>query len=134
MTLFGCAKPHYVSGLEGKIDGIKGDCGLLFSSEDICLKTNWIDKPSESTYGAMELTFTAKNDPSRFIDPVNSPFILLWMPSMGHGSSPVTLERTDVGRFKATEIFFIMPGPWEIRYQLKNGQNVVEEKIQNITI
>lgn len=134
MILFGCAKPHYVSGLEGKIDGIKGDCGLLFSSEDICLKTNWIDKPSESTYGAMELTFTAKNDPSRFIDPVNSPFILLWMPSMGHGSSPVTLERTDVGRFKATEIFFIMPGPWEIRYQLKNGQNVVEEKIQNITI
>jgi hypothetical protein len=123
-----------VSGLEGKIDGISGECGLLFSSEDVCLKTVWIQKPSESTYGEMNLSFVDRYDDTRFIDPTNEPYILLWMPSMGHGSSPVKMERTDVGRFKASEIFFIMPGPWEIRYQLKDGSNVVEEKVQKITI
>ena len=129
-----CAKPHYVSGLEGKIDGISGDCGLLFSSEDGCLKTVWIQKPTESTYGEMNLSFVDRNDDTRFMDPTNEPTIILWMPSMGHGSSPVKMERTDVGRYKASEIFFIMPGPWEIRYQLKDGSNVVEEKVQKITI
>lgn len=129
-----CAKPHYVSGLEGKIDGITGECGFLFSTEDICLKTEWVQKPSESTYGEMNLNFVDRSDQTRFIDPVNGPSIVLWMPSMGHGSSPVKIERTDIGRYKASEIFFIMPGPWDIRYQLKDGSNVVEEKIQKITI
>ncbi|MGE3610570.1 MAG: hypothetical protein AB7I27_13350 [Bacteriovoracaceae bacterium] len=134
LFLCSCAKPHYVTDLEGKIDGISGECGLFFESENLCLKTTWIQRPSESDYGEMELTFVDKMDPSRKIDPVHSPKIVLWMPSMGHGSSPVTLERIDVGHFKASEIFFIMPGPWDIRYQLKDGSNVVEEKIQKITI
>lgn len=129
-----CAKPHYVDGLEGRIDGISGECGLLFSSENLCLKTEWTQKPTESTYGEMTLSFVDRDDQSRFVDPVAEPFILLWMPSMGHGSSPVKIERVDVGRFRASEIFFIMPGPWDIRYQLKDGSQVAEEKIQKVTI
>jgi hypothetical protein len=129
-----CAKPRYVDGLEGRIDGISGECGFLFSSENICLKTEWIQKPTESTYGEMTLSFVDRNDQSRFVDPLTEPFIVLWMPSMGHGSSPVKMERLDIGKFRASEIFFIMPGPWDIRYQLKDGSNVIEEKIQKVTI
>lgn len=132
--LASCAKPRYVEGLEGRIDGISGECGFLFLTENICLKTEWIQKPTESTYGEMTLSFVDRNDQTRFIDPVSEPFIVLWMPSMGHGSSPVKIERLDVGKFRASEIFFIMPGPWDIRYQLKDGSNVIEEKIQKVTI
>lgn len=134
ITFQSCAKPHYVDNLDTKIDGISGECGQLFSSENICLKTEWIQKPTESTYGEMILSYVDASDETRYIDPLHSPFIVLWMPSMGHGSSPVKIERVDVGRYRASEIFFIMPGPWDIRYQLKSGTNVVEEKIQNITI
>ena len=82
----------------------------------------------------MILRFLDQNDQTRAVDPVATPFILLWMPSMGHGSSPVKIERLDVGVFKASEIFFIMPGPWDIRYQLKDGSDVIEENIQKVTI
>lgn len=134
LLLASCAKPRYVDGLEAKTDGIRSECGFHFSSENICLKTTWIQKPTESTYGEMTLSFVDYNDPSRFVDPVTLPFILLWMPSMGHGSSPVKIIRLDIGIYRASEIFFIMPGPWDIRYQLKNGSHVIEEKIQKVTI
>ena len=53
---------------------------------------------------------------------------------MGHGSSPVTMERVDVGRYRAKDVFFIMTGEWDVHYQLKSGSHVVEEKIQKVLI
>ncbi len=133
LMLASCADPRYVDGPQTDIDTVTG-CGHVFKSENLCLKTAWVQRPSESTYGEMTLSFVDVNDETRLVDPKNEPFIVLWMPSMGHGSSPVTMERIDVGRYKASEIFFIMPGPWDIRYQLKSGSDVVEERIQKITI
>jgi hypothetical protein len=129
-----CARPHYVSEAERDIKDVSGGCGYLFSSEKICLKIQWIKKPSESSFGEMDLIFVDTLDQSRFIDPMNEPNILLWMPGMGHGSSPVSVKRVDVGHYRAREIFFIMTGEWEIHYQLKSGSDVVEEKIQKVII
>ena len=133
LLIASCAKPHYVDGPQVDLTPVTG-CGYLFKSENLCLKTAWVQRPSESTYGEMTLSFVDANDDTRFVDPTSEPFIVLWMPSMGHGSSPVTIERIDVGRFRASEIFFIMPGAWDIRYQLKSGSDVVEEHIQKITL
>lgn len=43
----------------------------------------------------------------------------LWMPDMGHGSSPVTLTAFGVNKYKVTQAFFIMPGTWEVRIAFK---------------
>ena len=107
---------------------------MHFKTESLCLKATWDSLPTESTFGSMTLTFTDKSNPERIISPHRAPFILLWMPSMGHGSSPVTITLIEDGIYKADDIFFIMPGPWEIRYQIKDGDKVVEEIIQEITI
>ena len=131
---FACAKPRYVDGLETTLNPASGECTVVFLSEALCLKAQWVQFPSESTFGEMKLTFTDPQDTSRKLDPKASFAIVLWMPSMGHGSSPVTIERVDVGEFKASDVFFIMPGPWDIRYQLKSGADVLEEQIQKITI
>lgn len=109
-------------------------CDKLFKSEDLCMNVNWEVMPTKTTPGKMILTFTANNDPGRFIDPKLTPFVQLWMPSMGHGSRPVTINRIENGKFSVSNIVFIMPGPWDIRYQLKNGTQVVEEIIQKINI
>jgi len=131
---FSCARPHYVTEAEREINDVTGDCGYFFSTEKICLKIEWIKKPSENSFGEMDLTFVDPLDQNIFIDPLNEPNILLWMPSMGHGSSPVSMERIDVGHYRAREIFFIMAGDWDIHYQLKSGSDVVEEKIQKVII
>ena len=39
----------------------------------------------------------------------------LWMESMGHGTSPVKLERVGVNKYKVSEAFFIMEGEWLVR-------------------
>lgn len=129
-----CSKPHYIGHSESKIENVSTRCGIIFKGEQLCLETKWEHYPSESDFGSMLLTFTEENDPNRTISPVHDPHILLWMPSMGHGSSPVTMTLVEDGIYRASEIFFIMPGPWEIRYQLKDGSRVVEEVIQKITI
>ena len=129
-----CARPHYVTEEERGIKDISGECEYFFSSEKICLKTEWTKKPSESSFGEMNLSFVDSVDQTRFIDPLHEPYLLLWMPSMGHGSSPVTMERVDVGRYRAQDIFFIMTGEWDLHYQLKSGPHVVEEKIQKVII
>lgn len=49
--------------------------------------------------------------------------VILWMPSMGHGSSPVKLEQTGVNHYQVTQAYFIMPGEWVVRLQFKlSGQ------------
>ena len=129
-----CAKPNYVPTPGKNVDGISGECEIYFAEDDVCLRTEWEQKPTESTFGSMLLKFYHKDHPETFISPTHTPFILLWMPSMGHGSSPVTMTFIEEGVYRASDIFFIMPGPWDIRYQLKNGNDVVVEQIQKITI
>jgi hypothetical protein len=46
----------------------------------------------------------------------------------------VTLQNIEVGQFKSTDVFFVMGGPWDIKYQLKDGNTVTEEFIQKVKI
>lgn len=39
----------------------------------------------------------------------------LWMPDMGHGSSPVTLNQLGLNKYQVSQAFFIMTGAWEVR-------------------
>jgi hypothetical protein len=61
--------------------------------------------------------------------------VLLWMPTMGHGSAPTQVERAmDAtgnilpGTFMVRNIFFVMGGEWEIRVTLTDAQGVKETK------
>lgn len=107
-------------------------CDMYFKSEKLCLEQKWDIMPSKTTVGKMTLTF--KDDQGRSISPVKNPFVLLWMPTMGHGSTPVTITLIEDGVYSVTNVKFIMGGPWDIRYQLKDGQTVVEEIVQQISI
>lgn len=109
-------------------------CDLFFTTENLCLEVKWELKPTKTKKGTIRLTFTEKGHPERIISPKMTPFIQLWMTSMGHGSSPVTLKLIEDGVYRANDVFFIMGGPWDIRFQLKDGTKVVEQKVQKITI
>ena len=47
--------------------------------------------------------------------------VKLWMPDMGHGSSPTTLEMAGDSCLRVKKINFMMPGLWELRIQFKDG-------------
>ncbi len=51
----------------------------------------------------------------------------LWMASMGHGSSPLSVSKVAPGHYDVTEAFFIMVGDWQVRVKYKMG--AVEETL-----
>lgn len=61
--------------------------------------------------------------------------VQLWMPSMGHGSSPVQIERIANGKgtfdtavFRVSKMNFIMEGEWEVRVTLAYPDGTTEMK------
>lgn len=109
-------------------------CDIHFKSEDLCMSVSWEKFPKARENGAFVLKFTDAQDSQRLMDPKTSPHVILWMTSMGHGSKPVTLKREDIGTFRSTDVFFIMGGPWDIKFQLKDGDNVLEERVKGVRI
>ena len=53
--------------------------------------------------------------------------IKLWMPTMGHGSFPVEVRQIAFGVYEVSDIFFTMPGLWDIHFQIYENGNYIEE-------
>lgn len=57
---------------------------------------------------------------------------VLFMPDMGHGSSPTKVEKISDSSFKVSRMYFTMPGLWEIRLTIKNEHGAKETKFFTI--
>jgi hypothetical protein len=67
--------------------------------------------------------------------------VVLWMPSMGHGSAPTQVERAVdsngnvlAGVFNVRNVFFIMGGDWEVRVTLTDLNGRRETKAFKVNI
>jgi hypothetical protein len=119
-------------------------CPLSFSKSGLCASLTWTSGPSAETMNSFVLKFWKKTGADQngpYSNPTQTVFVKLWMPSMGHGSSPVTLQHqqdathTDLtGKFEASNVYFVMPGAWDLHVQLKDGTTVVEEAILAVKI
>jgi hypothetical protein len=58
----------------------------------------------------------------------------LWMPEMGHGSSPIKTTKIDDGIYELTNISFIMSGLWDMHFEFKYNDIVVEEVIWDLNL
>lgn len=47
--------------------------------------------------------------------------VKLWMPGHNHGSTPVQLGEVSEGCRKLTRVNFTMPGEWDVRLELEEG-------------
>ena len=116
-------------------DEIQGNNGLVvskkFSTTGHSIDLVWLS-PRNSTDVTHFLLIAKQNNIASDLPPDFSLF--LWMPSMGHGSSPVTIKKIATGVYDISDVYFIMDGDWQIRVQLKNGATVTEEMDFNYTI
>lgn len=112
-------------------------CRLPFSNAALCASLEWETIPSDERRGSFLLRFwnlKLGNENGPYVTPENPIFVKLWMPSMGHGSSPVRVETLlDSGKvaipgiFRVSEVFFVMGGEWEIWIQLRDGTVVRDQ-------
>lgn len=132
---FSCAKPNYVdpTDLEQETQTTKA-CPHYFKEENLCLSMKWTSFPTQEETGSFVMKFYEEGNPDTPLIPHFTPAVILWMPSMGHGSSPVTITQLNDNTFKVSEVYFIMLGEWDIRFQLKDNDDVIEEQIQKISL
>lgn len=109
-------------------------CNFVLSKENLCVSLKWIQFPTQKNYGSFNLQFESLEPNSASGEDIIGPLIqrlsiVLWMPSMGHGSVPVTISPVDKTSLSVTHVFFIMPGEWEIRVRIKEGAPQENEQV-----
>lgn len=142
--LIGCTQPKYVQETatteektpqENKTE-VKApqenrtDCSIKWPSSGHCLSWYWQEPPVGKKLGVLIFKIYRLNKVDQTpveIDGNGVPEVVLWMPSMGHGSTPTYTEWVDVGTYRTSRVFFVMPGRWEIRFQLREGDKIAEE-------
>lgn len=132
-----CARPKYADTLSSGPEQLseKPSCDAQFIQSGYCLNWAWIKKPTSTEAGSLFFK-VYKKDNSEFLltDFTTIPYLELWMPSMGHGSSPTQTSRTDLGTYLTEKVFFVMPGQWEIKFQIKENNQIADEAVVSITI
>lgn len=110
--------------------------GHKFSKTNYSFSIDWITGPAKG-----ENKFVIKSW-HKDLGTLNGPYqdlpsdlhVYLWMPSMGHGSSPVKIHKVSQGEYEVSDAYFIMGGKWEIYFQLLNNKDVVDEVILPISL
>lgn len=133
------------------------DCPFDFTQLNLCGALTWDlppppgspshapGLPDEDGYRSFKFRFFRKGQGNSstgpFVDPGHQFKVVLFMPSMGHGSSPTRVEplrdsagNPAVGQYWVKQVYFSMDGDWDIRLQLKNGNQVVSQVILPIIL
>lgn len=123
----GCARPKYIqesavqSQPQGKLEA-DADCATTFTQSGFCLSWYWENKPTATQPGQLIFKVYRLNEFDKTpveVDFKTTPEVILWMSGMGHGSTPTQTTRLDVGTYRTSNVFFIMPGKWDIRFTVK---------------
>lgn len=107
------------------------ECPLYFESKELCGNLSWISYPTDKEMGTLSLTFWSKESGSSdgpFTAPPGKIHIYFWMPEHGHGSSPVRITG-DHGQYQIEDVFFIMPGNWDLHIQLLSEETTLDENV-----
>ncbi|NCN95822.1 MAG: hypothetical protein GW917_03800 [Bdellovibrionales bacterium] len=109
----------------------------LTFSDEIKAQFEWVSNPQVGSESLLHLKFTdTEGNP---VELSADPSVVLWMPDMGHGSAPTSVEKNRdaagnvvAGEYQISKIYFVMPGLWEVRVERQISENAVET--QSFTI
>lgn len=113
------------------------ECPIRFEKVGLCAAPSWVSLPTKVEGGVMRVLFWSQSEGAQdgpYVNLSEIPHVYLWMPAHGHGSSPVQVQAaTDAqgevvtGEFLVNDIFFIMPGNWDVHFQILENGSVVDE-------
>lgn len=141
ISFTGCAEPKYPKAQQPSPGNTSQnqkvtDCRVRFQNSGYCLLWQWEKLPTATQAGSVVFKVVRANALDDSPVPVDlhlTPHLVLWMPAMGHGSSPTTIEQVDTGSYRANDVFFIMPGEWELKFQFKDESSVQDEAVVVLT-
>lgn len=102
-------------------------CPLYFQQTDTCAKVEFIHGPFDGEESSFVIHFyehqSAHGEPV-MVTPAQMK-VDLWMymgNHGGHGSAPVVVTEQSPGVYLVSNVYFIMPGRWNIRFFVENEQ------------
>ncbi len=108
-------------------------CPLLFVKSLVCASIEWTKGPVIGAESEALITFWNQSDEK--MDPVEIKLQShIWMPDMGHGSAPITIEALGVGQYKLSKIYFIMGGYWDLHLQIFADGALMDEALLGINL
>ena len=113
------------------------NCPLYFEKSQLCASISWRGEVTDQGENSFELKFWSSTEGTKdgpYTDFDGTAAVQLWMPSMGHGSSPVTVTSVARGHYSVTRVYFIMPGDWDVRVQIKKNGQVFEQTVLHILL
>lgn len=140
LALTACAEPRYTDPtpqIVNRSATANADCSIQFGTSRTCLSWTWEKLPTENETGSLIFKTYRPNtfDQTAVAQDLEGQVgLVLWMPSMGHGSTPARVQRLDTGTYRATNVHFVMPGDWEFRFQVKDGNNLTDEAVVSLSI
>lgn len=130
LLMLSCGKPPILN----KLDVNKNESsekilsGEFFPNEKINFEINWIIKPSLEDLCAFDLKL------SRPLFQTQTLKTYIWMPDMGHGSSPIEISQLNSTDYSMREIAFIMPGLWVIHIEILENNQVIDQWQKSIML
>lgn len=127
------------------------DCDFYFKKMKGCGTLSWVVPPKKvemitekdqaefnlvicpqksliENQGSSKIHSSKKIDLRAFFDRLH---VRLWMPSMGHGSRPTQVRllssEGECLKFNVSQLYFSMPGDWEIQAEIQKGQKVLDQ-------
>lgn len=94
-VLSSCAQANYQDPNLAAAPQAQGSCSLVLTQSQLCIDLVWDNLPTNNDTGSFHLLFYQQNNTSVRLDPPYTLAVQLWMPSMGHGSSPVKIQKRD---------------------------------------
>jgi hypothetical protein len=120
--------------------GAPADGTLVFEHDAQHVHLHWLAPPRVDGEAVLAVQWM-NNSPHGPADPAGTFTAELWMPAMGHGSSPVTIERALDGQgrpvpgaFRVSRMYFLMEGGWEVRVTLVRANGTRETKAWPVTV
>lgn len=129
-TLASCGKSPFLNKVAKNFSEIKGGDSLSeqFRQEKLGFSMNWITAPGLDDLSSFEFKLARPLKDNQMLN------VYIWMPEMGHGSSPVEMKQLNSTDFIFSELAFIMPGLWVLHVEILENNQVVDQWQKSITL
>jgi hypothetical protein len=127
LALIGCGKPPFLNKVEKGFSEVSGGTPVS-ENQNNNFTYKWLVSPSLENISSMEISF------SRPLDANLSMHAYLWMPEMGHGSSPIEVNKINSTDYILNEIAFIMPGIWVLHIEILENNRIIEQWQRTYTL
>lgn len=129
-TLANCGKSPLLNKVNKNLNEVTGGVLLSeeFSKEQLGFSMNWILAPALDDLSSFEFKLERPLKNNQTLN------VYIWMPEMGHGSSPIDMKQLNSTDYVFSELAFIMPGLWVLHIEILENNQVMDQWQKSITL